>query len=203
MRKLFVAVVLGTVLWMFGPRLDVRAAHAYEELDYYGENLFLGLAYHRWACAESTTTIQSNNTYQGFTGTQHCVAGQPWNSIAYDTYLGWTETDTRGHTEASGWDGYFYGYANWDYGLSLSFANTSTISSFDKVTPSPSDWHYYSNSWFTGYADNSTWNINSRSTSGAPNSCSYNVLTNCNSDCWIRDFSSREGWTVSIASPCW
>lgn len=42
------------------------------------------------------------------------------------------------------------------------------------------------------------------------NSCGYNVLMNCNSDCWIREFSgcvsSRVGngkGAISILSPCW
>lgn len=33
--------------------------------------------------------------------------------------------------------------------------------------------------------------------------CNYNVLFNCNSDCWIRAFSSCQGKSVPIASPCW
>lgn len=35
------------------------------------------------------------------------------------------------------------------------------------------------------------------------NTCSYNILFDCNSDCWIRKFSQCQGYTVGIASPCW
>ena len=35
------------------------------------------------------------------------------------------------------------------------------------------------------------------------NRCNYNVVTNCNSDCWIRHFSGCQGKRVPIASPCW
>jgi hypothetical protein len=35
------------------------------------------------------------------------------------------------------------------------------------------------------------------------NSCSYNVMFDCNSDCWIREFSSCQGMQVDTSSPCW
>ena len=34
------------------------------------------------------------------------------------------------------------------------------------------------------------------------NTCSYNIITNCNSDCWIRYFSTCMGDQVGIASTC-
>jgi hypothetical protein len=94
--------------------------------------------------------------------------------------------------------GYYYGNSNWTYGLRLS------------GTSNAGDWHQYAHSWQTSYSNNDTFGMNSRAAGGEPNSCSYNVLTNCNSDCWIRDFSQRQGGTaspkagsVSIASGCW
>lgn len=33
--------------------------------------------------------------------------------------------------------------------------------------------------------------------------CNYNIVTDCNSDCWIRQFSRCQGRQVPIVSPCW
>lgn len=33
-------------------------------------------------------------------------------------------------------------------------------------------------------------------------SCGYNVLTDCNSDCWIREYGRQYGVEISICSPC-
>ena len=39
------------------------------------------------------------------------------------------------------------------------------------------------------------------------NTCEYNIATDCNSDCWIKNFSNcvdgASGSGISIASPCW
>jgi hypothetical protein len=33
-------------------------------------------------------------------------------------------------------------------------------------------------------------------------SCDYNIWCDCNSDCWIRKFSSTQGHQIGITSPC-
>jgi hypothetical protein len=187
--KLVVAAVTGAIAWGFSP----GSAHAagQTEIDYFGKNLFLGIAYHRYGCGlngpYANSTVTTSYTYQGFTGTEYCYAGWTWDqeNAAADTYLG----NTTAGNLSDPWLGYYYGYANWDYGLAV--GGTDATNSND-----------YCHSWMTGYANNDTFNVDSRSASGAPNSCGYSVVSNCNSDCWIQDFSSRQGWTVSISSPC-
>ena len=34
------------------------------------------------------------------------------------------------------------------------------------------------------------------------NTCNYNLVSDCNSDCWIRAFSTCQGKRVDIRSPC-
>jgi hypothetical protein len=234
MRKFVFSVLVGALLLTFGPTLQLRCAAAQStkapgytstanaEVDYFDTNLFLGLAYHRWACAlDKNSIVTTNNTYQGFTGTQYCHQGWSWNSEdnSASQYLGcaapagssattlngctgetagqWAVTNTaEAHqwTTISGyfsdaWFGLYYAAANYDYGLPL--ANYAG-----------NDWHNYSHSVQSNYANNSTANIDSRDPSDALNHCSYNILTNCNSDCWIYDFSTRQGATVSTISPC-
>jgi len=198
MRKLVISAALAASFLVAGPQLtSVRQADAATYLDYTGENLFLGLAYHRWACiTDDSYNVISTNTYQGFTGTQHCTVGS-WSSNKQDIYLGWAPVSDRGQNES--WLGYYFCYANWDYGLTLTSANSSEAQSGDGMCYS----------WKTSYQNNSTANIGGRSNSNAPNQCSYNVLNDCNSDCWIKDFSNRQGGMsdgsshVDIASGCW
>ncbi|XYH93587.1 hypothetical protein ACMHYB_37835 [Sorangium sp. So ce1128] len=130
------------------------AAEAALFVDYWGDNLFLGLAYHRVGCLTNDVTIVSNQDYDGFTSTRFCFDGQPWNAPgnAGHTYLGSNGTSGAAQLNACGTQ------ANNKYG-----------------TPN--------------YAARS-------------NTCSYNVLTNCNSDCWIREFSRCQGMQIAIASPC-
>jgi hypothetical protein len=193
MRKIIVAALVGTFVWAAGPT-GISQARAQSELDYFGTNLFAGIAYHRWACKVDgpylNSHVMTNNTYQGFTGTQYCHQGWMWSdeNAHADTYLG----STAGGKLGDDWLGYYYGDANWAYGLALTGAYAGNAS----------DWHDYCHSWATNYANNSTADLSSRSVQGAPNACSYNVVTNCNSDCWIAHFSSAQGWTVATASPC-
>lgn len=82
--------------------------------------------------------------------------------------------------------------ANSDYGLAL-------------VGTNPRDILNYLHSLQTSYRNNDTFGISTRSVLVTPNACNYNVIRNCNSDCWIRDFSTRvfgSGGAVPIASPC-
>lgn len=188
MRKLTMAV-MAVVVWAAGTSSALAANY---ELDYFGTNLFLGLAYHRWACAldgpSTSSRVTTNNTYQGFSNTQQCFAGFTWQDERNraDIYLGWAASGNL----SDDWLGYYFGSANWDYGLKLNDGSD------------PTDWHNYCHSFQTGYVNNDTFGMNTRGTGGEPNYCSYDVFFNCNSDCWIRDFSTQQGSTISIASPC-
>jgi len=192
LRAGLVAIVAGLLLQ---PSLEsndgARAANA--EIDYFGTNLFLGIAYHRWGCAidgvYSNSHVTTSNTYQGFTQTQYCFQGWTWaqeNSSA-STYYGYTAAGNL----SDSWLGYYFCEANYDYGEAM--ADGSNVA----------DWHNYCHSWQgTMYSNNSTWDRSSRDPSGAINYCSYSVLSNCNSDCWIGDFSTRQGAVVPTLSPC-
>lgn len=130
------------------------AAQSAQYVDYWGDDLFLGLAYHRFGCYDDDNYILSNQDYDGFTNNRYCYAGRAWNapeSAGYK-YLDWNYTSGKAQLDYCG------GVTNTAYG-----------------TPN--------------YAASS-------------NTCSYNILTNCNSDCWIRKFSSCQGYQIGIASPC-
>ena len=70
------------------------------------------------------------------------------------------------------------------------------------------DYHYLSASFSTAQSTLDTCGSRTNSSYGTPgyaarsNTCSYNILTNCNSDCWIRYFSTCNGHTVGTLSPC-
>src|SRR5437868_5670361 len=122
MRKLIVTVLIGAAIWAMGPSLEgSKAFAANTEIDYFGTNLFLGIAYHRWGCAingpYSNSTVTSNNTYQGFTQTQYCHQGWTWQSENDNssTYYGYT---TAGNL-SDDWLGYYFCYANYDYGEAM------------------------------------------------------------------------------------
>jgi hypothetical protein len=121
---------------------------------YWGDDLFLGLAYHRFGCYDDDTKILSNQDYDGFTTNRYCYAGLAWNAPQSSGYvfLDWNYASSKAQLDSCG-------------------ASTNT---------------YYG-----------TPNYAARSTT-----CSYNILTNCNSDCWIRRFSSCQGYQIGIASPC-
>lgn len=131
-----------------------RGAQSAEYVDYWGDDLFLGLAYHRFGCHDNDTSILSNQDYDGFTTNRYCYAGQAWNA-----------------PEAAG-----YVYLDWNYASSkaqLDSCGTTANNAYG--TPN--------------YAARSL-------------TCSYNIFTNCNSDCWIRRFSSCQGKQIGISSPC-
>jgi hypothetical protein len=130
------------------------AAEAAQYVDYWGDDLFLGLAYHRFGCFDDDNVTLSNQDYDGFTNNRYCFQGAAWDapdSNGY-AYLDYNTTSGKAQLDACGTA------ANNAYG-----------------TPN--------------YAASST-------------TCSYNIFTNCNSDCWIRKFSSCQGWQIGIESPC-
>lgn len=133
---------------------SASAAHAAYYIDYWGDDLFLGLAYHRFGCLSNENTISSNQDYDGFTTKRYCYSGQSSSAPGSSGYtaLDWNVTSGAAQLNACGTQ------ANTTYG-----------------TPN--------------YAASS-------------NTCNYNILTNCNSDCWIRKFSKCQGWQIGIASPC-
>jgi hypothetical protein len=126
-------------------------------VEYYRDNLFLGLAYHRIGCLTDWYTIQSGQEYDGFTTTDYCRPGTSSDSVP-----------------SGGWFDYQY--------LSPYFSTAQ--SRLDSC----------------GAATNNkygTWGYTARSST-----CSYNIATNCNSDCWIRYFSTCMGHRVGTASTC-
>jgi hypothetical protein len=133
-------------------------ARAYYYVEYYRDNLFLGLAYHRVGCLTDWYTVQSGQEYDGFTNYDYCQSGTSSNSVPSGEWFDWNYAGpelagARAGLDSAGWQ------ANMCY-----------------ATPN--------------YQDRS-------------NSCGYNVLGDCNSDCWIENFSQRQGWTVETASGCW
>ena len=122
-------------------------------VEYYRDNLFMGLAYHRIGCLTDWNTIQASQDYDGFTTQRYCYSGATAESVPNASWYTWNYATSKAQLDACGTQ------ANNEYG-----------------TP--------------GYAASS-------------NNCSYNILFDCNSDCWIREFSSCQGYQVGIASPCW
>jgi hypothetical protein len=147
MRKAIMASIIAAMCLGF-----VSQASSAFYVEYYRDNLFLGLAYHRIGCLTDWNTIQANQDYDGFTNTRYCNAGASANSVPNGSWYDWNNASGKSQLDSCGTS------ANNAYG-----------------TPN--------------YAASS-------------NTCSYNIFTNCNSDCWIRHFSSCQGYTVPIASPC-
>ena len=150
-RWLLALVVLGTVA------AGARAAKAAYYVEYYRDNLFLGLAYHRIGCFSDWFTIQSNQDYDGFTNNRYCNAGRTSDSVPNGSWYDYQYLSTSFSTAQSRLDG-------------------------------------------CGAATNNRYNTPNYA--ARSNSCSYNILTNCNSDCWIRYFSTCNGHTVGTLSPC-
>ncbi len=146
MRKSLVSFVIATIGLGF-----VSQASAASYVEYYRDNLFLGLAYHRVGCLTDWSTIQSNQDYDGFTTTRYCTSGKTSESVPNGEWYDWN-------------------YATGKTQLDTCGTQTNT---------------YYGT---PNYAGRST-------------TCSYNILTNCNSDCWIRRFSICQGKQVATVSP--
>lgn len=146
MRKAIVTLVL--VMFSLGFVREVSSAFYVE---YYRDNLFLGLAYHRIGCLTDWNTVQSSQDYDGFTYTRYCYAGASAASVPNGQWYDWNYATGKAQLDACGTQtNNYYGTPN--------------------------------------YADRS-------------NTCSYNIFTNCNSDCWIRRFSICQGYQVATASP--
>ena len=147
-------VALGVLVLLFALVGDAASARAQQlYVEYYRDNLFLGLAYHRIGCLTDWTTIQSNQDYDGFSSTRYCFSGRSADSVPNGQWFDWNYATGKAKLDACG---------------------ASTNERYD--TPN--------------YAARS-------------NSCNYNVLFDCNSDCWIKAFSSCQGRRVKTASPCW
>ncbi len=149
MRK-FITVASLAAMLSVGFAAEANSAYYVE---YYRDNLFIGLAYHRVGCLTDWNTIQSNQDYDGFTNTRFCYAGASPDSVPGAEWYDWNYASGKAQLDACG---------------------ASANNKYD--TPN--------------YAARS-------------NTCSYNVFMDCNSDCWIRHFSSCQGKTTSIVSPCW
>ena len=147
-RYLLAAVAAFMILGTAG------AAQSAQYVDYWGDDLFLGLAYHRFGCYDDDNVTLANQEYDGFTTNRYCYQGAAWNAPGNAGYvfLDWNYTSGKAQLD-----------------------NCGLITNNAYGTPN--------------YAARS-------------NTCSYNILTNCNSDCWIRKFSSCQGWQIGIASPC-
>jgi hypothetical protein len=139
-------------------------------IDYFKDNLFLGIAYHRVGCMSSwngtTGTVVSDLDYDFFSDGNYCRRGEHWKS---------------------GPESHGTSYMNESFGLGSNFTTAqNTLNSCGNATNS-------------AYG---TANYARRSTT-----CSYNILTNCNSDCGIKHFSNcvdgASGDGIDIASPCW
>lgn len=145
----WVAGLVGAVTMM-----GAGAASAATYVDYWGDDLFGGLVYHRFGCFDDDNNTLSNQDYDGFTTQRYCFAGQAWDSQAGKGYvfLDWNFAANKAQLDACGTQ------TNNQYG-----------------TPN--------------YAARS-------------NTCSYNVFTDCNSDCWIEAFSSCQGYEIATLSPC-
>ena len=135
--------------------LGAGATASAEQLyvEYYRNNLFLGLAYHRIGCLTDWTEIVSDQDYDGFSSSRYCHEGATSSSVPDGEWFAWNYAESQDQLDDCGEQ------ANDRYD-----------------TPD--------------YAERS-------------NTCNYNVLLDCNSDCWIREFSDCQGEQVPIVSPCW
>lgn len=148
-RRVSAAALVGAALVVGAPR-----ALADEYIDYWGDDLFLGLVFHRFGCHAKLGVITSNQDYDGFSHARYCFVGEWWDAPGERGYhhLGWNHTAGREELDACG-------------------------DAANDILGTP------------GYADRST-------------RCTYNTLTECNSDCWIREFSTCQGKPLAILSPC-
>ncbi|MEO1234080.1 MAG: hypothetical protein AAFZ18_34820 [Myxococcota bacterium] len=152
MKKIMRGLVASAVLC--GALGTSQSAFAQQQyVEYYRDNLFLGLAFHRVGCLTNWSTIRSSQDYDGFTTKRYCYSGRTANRVPGGKWYAWNYATGKSQLDSCG------NSTNNRYG-----------------TPN--------------YAARS-------------NTCNYNILFDCNSDCWIKAFSSCQGRRVSIASPCW
>lgn len=99
------------------------------------------------------------------------------------------------------WDGFTYNDyctagASSDYVPNGEWFDGSCFASTVSFATAKYSLNYYGTDSNTCYA---TPNYQDRS-----NVCSYDILSDCNSDCWMEDFSTRlRGTPVTTESPCW
>ena len=148
MRKAIMAGIAAIVCLGFA-----QQSFSQDYIEYYRDNLFIGLAYHRIGCLTDWQTIQANQDYDGFSNTRYCFTGASAASVPGGEWYDWNFASSKAQLDACG-------------------DHTNAV--YD--TPN--------------YARRS-------------NSCNYNILFDCNSDCWIEEFSSCQGYEVGTASPCW
>jgi hypothetical protein len=164
--------------WNDGPAMDPQTDEAWDRMaaaeeegfaaaavvqnyyaDYFRVNIFGSSIRHRYACLANTTTKVSSNTWQGFSNSQFCVAGTPYN-ISAGTFI----------------DSYFFGPS--------SSGALGRLNSCEQFA-------------------NNRYGLTYHATRSR--TCNYNPFNNCNSDCWIRYFSTCVGRTTVFdvfSSPC-
>ncbi len=142
-------------------------------IDYWKDDLFLGIAYHRIACLSAklvsgARVIVSELDYDGFSNGNYCRRNEAWNSPLAHGASSLQRSDAVG-------------------------ASFSTVNNAMNACGTQANNRY------------GTPNYARRS-----NTCSYNILDDCNSDCWIREFSGCvsgqlgvSAGAIGIASPCW
>lgn len=86
-------------LLVMGMAAEVRAE---TYIEYYRENLFLGLAYHRVGCMTDWYTIQSDQDYDGFTDSRYCFAGATAASVPDAEWYDWNFADNKAQLDACG-----------------------------------------------------------------------------------------------------
>jgi hypothetical protein len=148
---------IAIVIALFMLAAGAQQARAGYWMEYYRDNLFGGLAYHRISCLTNFTTIVSSQEYDGFTTQNYCNVGATSNSVP---------------------NGQWYDLQSLGTSLSAAASKANTCGA-------------------RANAKYATPNYAARSTR-----CTYNILTNCNSDCWIRYYSTCMGHRVATASPC-
>src|SRR5262245_41884243 len=85
MRRMVLAIAaVGAVM------AAVRTTSADYYVEYYRDNLFLGLAYHRIGCMTDWNTIQVNQDYDGFTNNRYCFAGASAVSVPSGSWFDYT-----------------------------------------------------------------------------------------------------------------
>lgn len=132
MRRLFLALaIVGSLMSV------ARTTSADYYIEYYRDNLFLGLAYHRIGCITDWNTIQSSQDYDGFTNTRYCNVGATAESVPnaswYDyKYLGTTLSTVKSQLDTCG------ARTNLKYGTA-NYAASSTTCSYNVFANCNSD----------------------------------------------------------------
>src|SRR5689334_17124045 len=108
MRRLIQSVLIALVL--FGGYSVTRTREARADgwyVEYFRDNLFMGLAYHRVGCNTDWNVIQNNQEYDGFTTYNYCNAGTSSWSVPDGEWFDWDYVHWQGELD------YWGNYANW------------------------------------------------------------------------------------------